>query len=104
MAVVAMPCELDICVCVSLVFFGFYVARLCLNDWAASTSAVDTVHAIGKLKSYVCVYEREICRSVICNVRRTDQLGRLLHYGPRKVNLLFGHCENKISFFDLQRE
>lgn len=94
-----MLCELNIYVCVWLIFFEFYVVRLYLNDQAALTPVVDIAHAIAKLTNYVYVYEREIYQNAICNVHRMDQLDQLLHCVPRIVSLLFARCENNILQF-----
>lgn len=101
MAVVAILCELDIYVCVSPVFFEFYVVHPYLNDWVALTSVADTVHAVVKLTNYVYDDEQEIYQNAIYNVHKTDPLDQLLHYVLQIIDLLFVHCQNKILYFIL---
>lgn len=92
-------CELNIYVCVLPIFFEFYIVRLYLNDWAASTPVVDIAHAIAKLTNYVYVYEREIYQNAICNAHRMDQLDRLLHCVPRIISLLSARYKNNILHY-----
>lgn len=101
MVVAAMLCELDIYVCVSTVFFEFYVVHRYLSDWVALTSVVDTAHVTATPTNYVYDDEQEIYQNAICNAHKTDLLDQLLHYVLRITDLLFVHCQNKSLYFIL---
>lgn len=95
----AMLCELNICVDVLPIFFESYVVRPYLSDWAALKFVVGTEHVIEKLRSYVYVYEREICQNAVCNVHKMDQLDQLLRCELPIIDLLSVHCKNNISYY-----
>lgn len=99
MVMVAMLCELDICVCVSPVFFEFYVVHPYPNAWVALTSVVDIGHAVVKLANYVYDDEQEIYQNVTCNAHKMDPLDQLLHCVLQIIGLLFVRYQNRILYF-----